>query len=203
MPRDLPTIRIFTKTYKRENQAVMGKLFWQINSSLDGFMEGLDRYLTYTAQVADPEFERYASDMLRSIDAFVIGRKTYEVFVDYWPTAKGPDADTLNELPKLVVSRTLTSTNWKNSRLVTENLFDEIESLKKNSERDVALFGSAGLATSLMELGLIDEIRIFVTPFILGAGTRTFDSLKAQTDLKLEKAETWPSGTVALTYLKP
>lgn len=180
----------------------MGDLFWQINSSLDGFMEGPGGDLSKTAEIADSEFERYASEMLRSIDAFVIGRKTYDVFVNYWPKAEGSDADILNRLPKLVASRTLKELAWNNSKLVNDCLAEEILSLKKKTSRDIALFGSASLASSLLGPGLIDEFRIFVTPHVLGTGTKTFDSIPGQLDLKLEKAETWPSGTVALIYKK-
>ena len=85
----------------------MRKLFWQISATLDGFMEGPDRELDDTAQVADKDFDRYASEMLRSIGGMLLGRKTYQLFVDYWPSATGADADAMNALPKIVFSKTL------------------------------------------------------------------------------------------------
>jgi hypothetical protein len=85
----------------------MRKLFWQMNVTLDGFMEGPDRDLSDTAEFADPDFDSYATEMLNSIDAMILERVSYQLFAGYWPTAKGPDADRLNELPKFVFSRTL------------------------------------------------------------------------------------------------
>lgn len=178
----------------------MGKLFWQINTSLDGYMEEPGGDLKRTAEIDDDKYKRYASEMLKTIDAFIIGRKTYDVFVGYWPTAEGEDAEILNKLPKIVVSRTLIETCWNNSRLANEDLAGAIKNLKDGSDRDIALFGSANLAATMIELELVDEYRIFVTPFILGKGTKTFDLIKGTVGLKLTSAEPWPSGTVALIY---
>jgi dihydrofolate reductase len=178
----------------------MRKLFWQMNVTLDGFMEGPNRELNDTAQVADKDFDRYATEMLKSIDAILLGRRTYQLFAGYWPSATGPDADRLNELPKIVFSRTLEKVEWKNSRLVKENVAEEVARLKQQPGNDLALFGSADLASTFMRLGLIDEYRIFVTPVILGRGTPMFKDIKDRIDLKLSKATTWSSGVVALYY---
>lgn len=178
----------------------MRKLFWQMNVTLDGFMEGLNRELNDTAQVVDKDFDRYCTEMLKSIDAILLGRRTYQLFADYWPSATGPDADRLNELPKIVFSRTLEKVEWKNSRLVKENVAEEVARLKRQPGQDIALFGSADLASTFLLLGLIDEYRIFVTPVILGGGTPMFKVIKDRIALKLLKAMTWSSGIVALYY---
>lgn len=80
----------------------MRKLFWQISVTFDGFMEGPNGELDYTAQFTDEDFDRYASDMLQSINGILLGRVTYQLFASYWPDASGPDADRLNALPKVV-----------------------------------------------------------------------------------------------------
>jgi dihydrofolate reductase len=178
----------------------MRKLFWQMNVTLDGFMEGPNRELNFTAQYEDQDFEGYSSEMLKSIDAFVIGRRTYELFVDFWPKATGPDADRLNELPKIVFSRTLKKVEWNNARLADEDVAEEITRLKQQPGKDIALFGSADLASTFMHLGLIDEYRIFVTPVVLGDGTPMFKDVSERIALKLMKATTWSSGIVALYY---
>jgi dihydrofolate reductase len=178
----------------------MRKLIWQMNVTIDGFMEGPNRDLNDTAQVMDEDFDRYASEMLKSIDAIFLGRRTYQLFAGYWPSATGPDADRLNELPKIVFSRTLEKVEWKNSRLVKENVAEEVARLKEQPGKDLALFGSADLASTLMRLGLIDEYRIFVTPTILGSGTPMFKDIKDRIGLNLSKATTWSSGIVALYY---
>ncbi|MCI0662266.1 MAG: dihydrofolate reductase family protein, partial [Acidobacteria bacterium] len=85
----------------------MRKLFWQMNVTLDGFMEGPNRELNDTAGIVDEDFDRYGTEMLKSIDAILLGRRTYQLFAGYWPSATGPDAERMNELPKIVFSRTL------------------------------------------------------------------------------------------------
>ena len=176
----------------------MGKLFWQISMSLDGFMEGPGGDLSRTAQVVDEDFERYASRMLEGLEAFVIGRKTYEVFVSYWPAAEGHDANILNSLPKLVASRTLENAAWNNARVVGDGFADEVARLKRDAQKDIAIFGSANLAASLIEL--IDEVRVLVTPILLGGGTPAFPIDSGPYEMKLRSVETWSSGTVALFY---
>lgn len=178
----------------------MRKLFWQISESLDGFMEGPNRELDYTAQVVDKDFERYGSDMLNSIDTIILGRVTYELFARYWPTATGADANRMNELPKLVFSNKLSKVTWKNSRLAKEDVAVEVANLKAKTGNDIALLGSAGLASTFMRRGLIDEYRILVTPFVLGAGRQAFKGLKDRLDLKLLKTTTWSSGIVVHYY---
>jgi dihydrofolate reductase len=178
----------------------MRKLFWQMSMTLDGFMEGPNRELDYTAGFPDEDFERYATRMLQSIDGMLLGRRTYELFADYWPSAAGPDADRMNELPKIVFSKTLVKVDWNNSRLVTRELAEEVAKLKHEPGKDLALFGSADLASSFMRLGLIDEYRILVTPVILGSGNPMFKDKKHRVPLTLLRADTWSSGTVALYY---
>ena len=95
----------------------MRKLFWQMMVSLDGFMEGPNRELDW--HVVDDEFQQYALEMLRSIDAMLLGRTTYQLFADYWPSATEPGAEELNALEKVVFSTTLNDVDWKNSRLVS------------------------------------------------------------------------------------
>jgi dihydrofolate reductase len=180
----------------------MRKLFWQISTTLDGFMASPERELTDTAEVADPDFDRYASAMLQSIDDIVLGRVTYELFARYWPAAEGPDAERLNNLPKLVFSRTLRTVDWHNSRLATRGVPEEIARLKQVPGRDIALFGSAALARTLAREGLIDEYRLLVTPVVLGRGLRTFEEPGERSRLELLKAETWQSGIVALFYAR-
>ncbi len=180
----------------------MRKLFWQMNVTLDGFMEGPNRELDYTAHVVDEDFDRYATDMLKSIDAILLGRVTYQLFADYWPSAMGPDAERLNELPKMVFSRTLEKVEWNNSRLIRENVAEEVARLKQRPGKDLALFGSADLASTFIRLGVIDEYRIFITPVVLSGGTPLFKGIKDRIALKLLKATTWSSGVVALYYQK-
>src|SRR5690606_13501547 len=90
--------------------------------------------------------------------------------------------------------------DWNNASLIKGDLGEAVRSIKKKHSRDMAVFGSAELGGSLAELGLVDEFRFFVTPYLLGRGTMSFDRIRSQVDAKLVSAEAWPSGTVALTY---
>jgi dihydrofolate reductase len=168
--------------------------------TLDGFMEGPNRELEYTAQVVDPDFDRYATEMLKSIDGMLLGRVTYDLFSSYWPTATGEDAERMNNLPKMVFSRTLEKVEWHNSRLVKGNAAQEVIRWKEQTGRDLALFGSADLASTLIRHGLIDEYRILVTPYVLGQGNPMFKNITDRFQLKLWRATAWSSGIVALFY---
>ena len=163
-------------------------------------MEGPNRELTDTAEFHDEDFDSYATEMLKTIDTVLLGRRTYQLFASYWPSATGSDADRLNELPKIVFSRTLDNVDWNNSGLIRDNVAEHVTRLKQQPGSDIALFGSADLATTFIRHGLIDEFRILVTPVVLGKGTPMFKDIGERISLKLVKATTWSAGIVALYY---
>jgi dihydrofolate reductase len=151
----------------------MRKVFLFMMVTLDGFFEGPDHEIDW--HNVDEEFNEFAIDQLNEVDALLFGRVTYQGMASYWPTpsAKENDpiiADKMNTIPKFVFSKTLDKVEWSNSRLVTENIAGEISQLKQEQGRDLALFGSANLAVSLLQMGLIDELRIIVNPVVLGKG---------------------------------
>ena len=176
----------------------MRKLFWQMMVSLDGFMEGPNRELDW--HVAEEDFARYVADMLGSIDGILLGRVTYQMFADYWPSSSDPEAAAMNALPKLVFSRTLDRVDWGNSRLVKGDIAAEVARLKEQPGKDLALFGSANLASTFMRLGLIDEYRILVNPVVLGEGHPMFQGVRKKTSLKLASTRTLREGVVVLSY---
>lgn len=106
----------------------------------------------------------------------------------------------MNELPKIVFLRTLEKVEWKNSRLVKENISEEIVNMKQQPGKDLAIYGSADLASFLLPLGLIDENRVFVNPVVLGAGTPMFMNINNSLALKVLKSTTMSSDIVALHY---
>ena len=175
----------------------MRKLFWQMMVSLDGFMEGPNRELDW--HVNDSEFQEYALEMLRSIDGMLLGRTTYQLFADYWPSATEPGATELNAMEKVVFSTTLSDVEWANSRLVAANAAEEIARLKQQEGRDLAIFGSSTLVSSL-PLGLIDEYRLLVCPVVLGAGTPLLPHRGSRRPLNLLSTKQFGSGVVFLTY---
>ena len=177
--------------------------------SLDGFVAGpngeLD-WFVYEGFVKGTEFGRYAREVISSVDAILLGRLTYEEFLSYWPTATDDDpviTERMNTLPKVVFSRTLTKVEWgkwNTVRLVKENAAEEVRRMKEEPGRDLVIYGSADLASSLMKVDLIDEFQFFVQPIVLGKGKPQFKDLNERYKLKLIKSTPLASGAVALYY---
>jgi dihydrofolate reductase len=181
----------------------MRKVFLFMMVTLDGFFEGPDHEIDW--HNVDEEFNEFAIDQLNEVDALLFGRVTYQGMASYWPTPFAIEddpiiADKMNTLPKFVFSKTLDKVEWSNSRLVTENITEEISQLKQEQGRDLAVFGSANLAAFLLQMGLIDELRIMVNPVVLGKGKPLFTGLHHKVELKLIKTRTFRSGNVLLYY---
>jgi dihydrofolate reductase len=167
--------------------------------SLDGFFEGPNHELDWF--VVDEEFFAYARDMLRGVDTIVFGRKTYQHMADYWPSAPAEEiADQMNNLPKIVFSRTLESAEWQNSTLVKSDAIAEISKLKQLPGKDMVILGSASLASFLLQQGLIDEYRVILNPVLLGSGRPLFQDVKQRLRLKLSRTKLFGSGVVVLYY---
>ena len=187
----------------RDNQ--MKRLIYAINVTVDGCCD-------HTKQLADEETFEYFIHLLREADLQVFGRKTYQLMVPYWPdVAKDPSstkadkefADAFDSLAKVVFSRTLDSVEDKNTRIVRGNLHDEIRRLKQEEGKDI-LVGGVDIPSQLIELGLVDEYRFVVVPFVVGEGRRLMEgvSLPEKLQLKLVETKIFKSGSVALRYLK-
>jgi dihydrofolate reductase len=181
----------------------MRNIFLFMMVTLDGFFEGPDHSIDW--HNVDEEFNEFAIDQLHELDTLLFGRATYEGMASFWPTpfAKENDpivADLMNSTPKIVVSTTLEQAEWENSRLVKANVAEEITKLKQQPGKDIAVFGSSDLAVSLLQLGLLDELRIMVNPVVLGSGKRLFAGMNEQQHLKLLKTRTFNSGNVLLRY---
>jgi len=179
------------------------KVFLFMMVTLDGFFEGPNHEIDW--HNVDEEFNEFAIDQLNEVDALLFGRVTYLVMASYWPTplAKENDpiiADKMNTVPKIVFSKTLEKVEWNNSRLVKENIAEEVLQLKQQQGRDLAIFGSANLMVSLLQMGLVDELRIMVNPVVLGNGKPLFKGIHDTLNLKLIKTRTFRSGNVLLYY---
>jgi len=169
--------------------------------SLDGCFESSDKKLDWF--VPDEQFFAYSREMLRSVDAILFGRVTYELMAAYWPfAAKDEIADKMNGLPKIVFSKTLKSADWNNTRLVRENAGEEIVRLKQEPGKDMVILGSAALASSLLQLDLIDEYRVILSPVLLGAGNPLFQGIRQRLAFKLHQTKLLSSGVVVLYYQK-
>jgi dihydrofolate reductase len=181
----------------------MKKLIWSNMVTLDGFFEGPDRDLQW--HNVDSEFVGFAIEQLNTVDTILFGRVTYELMAKFWPTeyAKVSDpvtAGKMNALPKLVFSKTLDKAEWNNTTLVKDAIYEKVARLKQNPGRDLILFGSANLASTLINLNLIDEYRFMINPVILGAGTPLFRNVHKSINLKLVNSRVFKSGNVLLCY---
>jgi dihydrofolate reductase len=191
------------QTVKTRKGDVMRRVFLFMMVTLDGFFEGPNHDIDW--HNVDEEFNEFAIQQLDDVDTLLFGRVTYEGMASYWPTqfAKENDpvvADKMNTVPKIVFSRTLDKAEWNNSRLVKEHIAEEVSKLKQQQGRDLAIFGSSDLAVSLLQMGLIDELRIMVNPVVLGNGKRLFAGIDEKLNLKLLKTQTFRSGNVLLYY---
>jgi dihydrofolate reductase len=179
----------------------MSKLImWNI-ITLDGYFEGEKNWeLTFHEIVWGPEMERISLEQLNAASYLVFGRTTYEGMAAYWKTAKGEIADFMNNLPKIVCSRTLNSADWNNSILIKENVASEIATLKAKSNKDMYVFGSANLCETLIREDLIDEYRIAIAPVIAGKGRYLFPKGLPGKKLSLISSQPLMTGGVILTY---
>lgn len=174
--------------------------------TLDGFFEGPNKELDWF--VVEEEFFDFARNQLLEVDTILFGRVTYEMMAAYWPNTTDNDpviTDKMNNLQKIVFSKTLSAVDpivigWNNSVLIKEDIAEEIKWLKQQPGKDMVIFGSGEIVSSLMQQGLIDEYRIILNPVILGNGNFLFKGLQDKLDLKLIKAKMLGSGVVILYY---
>jgi dihydrofolate reductase len=135
----------------------------------------------------------------------LLGRRTYEEFVSYWPdkTAKDdPYADYINATQKFVVSTTLKSVEWRNSTLITGDVAEELTKLKQQPGKDIAIIGSPTLVRSLLRDGLVDRLELQLFPVVLGGGKRLFEEGIGELPLELVDSRAYKTGVVSLSYAR-
>jgi len=188
----------------------MRKIIAALQVSLDGFIEGPNGELDWVETWEDP------FDLLPHIDTCILGGGMYPGYEQYWLSILSNPGGVLpltgkvaskgeiayarfaDKTPHLVVSRTLDKVEWKTARIVRD--VEVIRNLKRQPGKDMHAVGGATLACSLMDLGLIDELRLVVHPIVLGGGKALFNDVKERHALKLLRAEPMKSGQVGLTY---
>jgi dihydrofolate reductase len=185
----------------------MRKLVLEEWLSLDGFAADRDGKLDFFPTT---EMNRYSDeDQLRfldGVDAILLGRKTYELFAGYWPTAttdKEIISDRLNELPKVVFSNTLKEApwgKWTPARVVSGDAVAEIKRLKAEEGNQMVLWGSVSLAQELIAADLIDEYHLQFCPTLVGGGRPLFPDLRSYTKLNRVSVRTYDTGVVFLVY---
>ena len=178
----------------------MAKLIMWNLQTLDGFFEGPNHDLSWHLDVWGAELERLSIEQGKLAGALLFGRITYQLMANHWPGEKGEIADFMNAIPKLVFSRTLAAAEWHNTRLFSSDAPGTVARLKRETDKDIFVFGSANLSESLIPHGLFDEFRIAITPHLLGAGTPLFKPARERRRLELLDAKPHSTGTVILRY---
>ena len=182
----------------------MRKVIYSFTVSLDGFIAGPDGEIDWGAP--DEELHRFHNQRVREVGVQFCGRRLYEEML-YWETVEeNPSAGEIElefagiwrELPKIVFSTTLETVEG-NARLAKEGVAEEVAKLKQQPGKDLAV-GGASLAATFIELGLVDEYQIFVSPVVLGGGTPLFPAVKERIDLELIETRTFGSRVVYLHY---
>lgn len=178
----------------------MGRLVVVAEISVDGAMGGNNaEFWKQSFAYHTPDLRQYLDDLLFMPDALLLGRKTYEVFAMVWPTRQGKDADHINRMPKYVASRTLKEPlQWK-AKLISGDAAEGIRALKEKTTKGLVQYGVGELTQTLLQHGLVDELRVVVHPFTFGDGPRAFDGMGVHA-LKLLDTREFASGVVALRY---
>jgi len=169
--------------------------------SVDGMFSGPNDELDWF--VWNEETADYVKALFREVDTLMFGRVTYELMADYWPQATDEDpiiADMMNNLPKVVFSRTLDKVDWHNSRIVSGDIPAEVARLKKQPGKDMVIFGSGSIVSILSQQGLIDDYRLFINPVILGNGKAHISGLTRKINLQLVETRIFSTGVVLLRY---
>jgi dihydrofolate reductase len=154
---------------------------------------------------ADGVFGRLVSGWFEKADAFLLGRRTYDIFAAYWPLvtdAANPVATKLNALPKYVASRTLESVAWEGAELLRGDMTEAVACLKAQPGRELQVHGSGDLLQTLMADDLVDEHRLFIYPVVLGGGRRLFREDAPPRSLELVETATSSTGVVVATYAR-
>lgn len=187
----------------------MRHLIFFIHTSLDGFVAGLNGELNWI-KLDDAMFD-FVATMTDQADTALYGRVTYEMMQSYWPTAgEQPNATKhdiehstwYNKVSKIVLSKTIHETELNNTKVISDQLSDNINKLKQMEGKNILIFGSPGASQSLSNQGLIDEFWLFVNPLILGQGVPLFKNVTGTTKLKLVESKTFACGVIALHYGK-
>ncbi|HEU0226877.1 MAG TPA: dihydrofolate reductase family protein [Arachidicoccus soli] len=185
----------------------MKKLVLFMHISLDGFVAGTNGEMDWIK--VNEEIFDYVAQSINETDTALYGRVTFEMMESYWPTAaQQPNASKhdiehsiwYKAVSKFVISKSWQNKNISNAKVISDNLSENILSLKSQARKDIIMFGSPSAAQSLMKLNLIDEYWLFVNPIILGKGMPLFSGSNNITQLKLKESTAFSSGVICLHY---
>ncbi|OBA76606.1 deaminase [Mycobacterium sp. 1554424.7] len=189
----------------------MGRIIVSENVTLDGVVqdptgdEGF-RYGGWFGRVGDKDRVEWAKVELEEAlgaEALLLGRRTYQFFAARWPSRSGQWADRLNCIPKYVVSATLRDPGWKNSTVLSGDVVHAVSTLRRTIDGDIVVYASFQLVRTLVTHDLVDELRLMVYPFVLGAGERLFGESGRERRVRLVDTRTVGDGLAMLTYRMP
>jgi dihydrofolate reductase len=146
------------------------------------------------------EGDKFKADETFEADAQLLGRKTYEGFAEAWPSRSDEFADRFNSMPKYVVSSTLKDPEWTNTTVLDGDVGESIAKLKDEVDGNIVVHGSAQLAQTLLDLDLLDEVRLMVFPVVLGTGKRLFNDTSAKKKLRLTDSKIVGDGVAIMIY---
>lgn len=187
----------------------MRKLIFFMHTSLDGFVAGVNGEMNWI-KVDDAMFD-FVGTMTDQADTALYGRVTYQMMESYWPTAgEKPNASKhdiehsrwYNKVSKIVLSRTMNEIGLNNTKVISENISENINKLKQQDGKNILIFGSPSASNSLLNNRLVDEFWIFVNPILLGQGIPLFKDISESVKLSLIETKTFDIGVTALHYSK-
>ena len=173
--------------------------------SLDGYFTDQNNDMSWANQ-SDPEFDKFTTDNTKGGGGLMLfGRVTYELMKSFWPTPQAEQlfpevAKTMNEASKIVFSRTLETADWNNTRLVNDNLVEEVRRLKTEDGDDMLIMGSGTIVSQLTQAKLIDDFQFIVVPIVLGRGRTLFEGVTEKVKLKRTKERAFQNGNVFVCY---
>lgn len=174
----------------------MRKLVAGLFITLDNVTDGPEQW---QGPFMDQEVGQHLGSGLAAADAMILGRRTYEEWVRFWPTADNPFAAQINGIKKYVVSSTLDGVDWGESEQISGDVIARVDELKNQDGGDILVNGSTTLVRSLLDARLLDELSLLVHPVIVGGDTRLFDEVRP-TKLALAEATPFDNAVIALTY---
>ncbi len=177
----------------------MRRLILQTGISIDGYLAALDRSHPWNDGSDDEAVKRWILDSVWAAGAHLMGRVTYEEMAAVWPTSTSEYARPMNEIPKVVFSKTLQHADWPETRIARGDLSEEIGRLKREPGNALIAYGGATFDQALSRLGLVDEYRLMIQPAALGAGLPLFKDLPAPLHLELVEATTYTTGASPFT----
>ena len=178
----------------------MRKVIVSMSVSLDGFVAPANGAPDHRALPEDPTLKKIKLDWFRKAGTHAMGRVTYNEMAAHWPDSTDAYAAPMNELPKVVFSKTLHSADWNDSRVARGDLAEEISALRQAPGGDIIAWGGASFVQALSRAGLVDEYRLVINPIALGNGLPLFKDLPAPLDLQLLQARTFPNGSALHVY---